>query len=107
LCIGTILGPRAEVLKLVTAFIDFFSTGPFRGVEQAIFNRMILEGEPRFSYSINSNVDGLVATLANPTAAAAMEIHDGRIATKDGRTIPIVHMYDRFDHTDAVARAFA
>lgn len=107
LCIGTILGPRAEVLKLVTQFIDYFSTAPFKGVEQAIFNRMILEGGAGFRYTINRNVDGLVATLANPTAGGAMKIHDGRITTTSGRIVPIVHMYDRFDHTNAVARALS
>ena len=107
LCIGTILGPRAEVLKLVTDFIDYFAAAPFRGVEQAVFNRMMIEGEPRFRYAINANVEGLVATLANPASAAAMTVVDGRLTRSDGSIVPIVHMYDRFDHTDAVAQAFA
>lgn len=105
LCIGTILGPRVEVLKLVSAFIDYFSPAPFKGVEQAVFNRMIIEGEPRFRFAVNRNLEGAVATLANPIAGEAMKIRDGKITDDGGRILPIVHMYDRFDHTDAVARA--
>ena len=107
LCIGTILGPRAEVMKLVSAFIDYFAAAPFRGVEQAVFNRMIIEGEPAFRYVINANIDRAVATLANPASAAAMTIVDGRLTRSDGSIVPIVHMYDRFDHTNAVAQTHA
>lgn len=106
LCIGTILGTRTQVLELVERFIAFFVAQPFRGVEQAIFNRLLIEGDPGFAYERRRNVAGAVATLANAQAAAKVAVADGAITRTDGAVVPIVHMYDRYEHTARAAQAY-
>jgi hypothetical protein len=68
---------------------------------------MILEGAPSFAYRVNSNREGPVVTLANPAAASTVEANGGALMRRGGDIVPIVHMYDRFDHTASVARAYA
>jgi len=105
-CIGTILGSYVQTTQLIRDFIDFYSRYPFRGVEQAIFNRLLIDGQPKFTYRINRNVDGAVATLANQKAFAFVSVSDKITRKTDGSTIPIVHMYDRFDNTALLAQNY-
>lgn len=105
-CIGTILGSHDQIMKLIHDFIVYYSRAPFRGVEQAIFNRLLLEGQPTFAYRINRNIDGAVATLAGDKAHGAVSVSDRISRKSDGSTVPIVHMYDRFEDTDRVAQTY-
>ncbi|MDP1025752.1 hypothetical protein Q5H91_00860 [Sphingomonas sp. KR1UV-12] len=107
ICIGTILGPRDQILMLIDDFIAYFSPAPFRGVEQAIFNRMLFDGDLRFDYVVNHNVEGLVATLSNLEAIDQIVSSAGLIRTAAGKIIPVVHMYDRVDALAPIASSYA
>lgn len=103
LCIGTILGPHAGVLSLVRELTAFFAQHPFGRIEQAVFNYMLLTDRIRTPYEVVPNVSGPVATLANEEAHRAVVARDGAIRrVQDGSVIPAVHMYDRFDNTNAL-----
>jgi hypothetical protein len=102
-CIGTILGPRHQVLSMVTEFSAFFRRHPYRGVEQSVFNYMLYNDLIRTPYRVVENIKGTVATLANYTAHDATETRDGYVRrATDGTIIPAVHMYDRWPDTKAL-----
>lgn len=102
LCIGTILGPHAGVLSLVSELTNFFALHPFGRIEQAVFNYMLCTNRIKTPYKVVDNIVGPVATLANEAAHDAISIQDGRICRPDGTPIPAVHMYDRFADTNAL-----
>ena len=107
LCAGTVLGPRDAIIAFIDEFVDWFAQAPFRGVDQANLNGLLLEGAPGFAYQVNANAEGAVATLANSAALATVQIANGKIVNSSGAIVPIVHMYDRHDVTKIAAQAFA
>ena len=101
--IGTILGPHREVLSLVSEFCAFFEHHPFGGVDQTLFNYMLLNDLVRTPYRVIDNISGPVATLSNDIAHDATETRDGYVRrATDGTIIPAVHMYDRWPDTKAL-----
>jgi hypothetical protein len=106
LCAGTVMGSRDDLVTFIDEFVDWFSVAPFDGVDQAKLNGLLLQGQPRFAYQVNSNGKGPISTLGNQKAAAAIKVVDGQIVNARGAVAPIVHMYDRFAHTMAVGQAF-
>lgn len=100
ICIGTIIGPADETYLMVQEIAEFFCRYPFSGVEQAVFNYMIVEGLMKTSFDVVENVDGEVATLSSEFAKSLTVVKDGSLRrAKDDSVIPIVHMYDRFEDT--------
>jgi len=103
ICIGTILGPQAQMLSLVSEIAAFFARHPFGRIEQAVFNYMLLTGQVKTPYRIADNVSGPVATLSNQSAFEKVRVQDGRIRrAADLSVVPAVHMYDRFPETKAL-----
>jgi hypothetical protein len=46
-CVGTVLGGREPMLRLVNRIMGYFIRYPFRSVEQGIINRLLhKEGDP-------------------------------------------------------------
>lgn len=100
-CIGTILGPHAQVLSLVREISAHFLAHPFGAVEQAIFNHMLAEGLVRTPHRLVPNMTGAVATLSSQAARDMASIEGGRLHRPgDGAVFPAVHLYDRFADTE-------
>jgi hypothetical protein len=99
-CIGTILGPFRETYGLVKEIVDFFSAHPFHGVEQAVFNYMLVEDMLQTPVTYVDNITGPVATLSSDAAKGMTHVAGGTVRrAANGSVIPIVHMYDRFPDT--------
>ena len=98
LCIGTILGSHEAILDFTRQIKKCLLADPYRGVEQAIFNYLLMHRIISTEYEVLPNVDGPIATLANKAAVSNKVIVKEKIFRKqDMSVIPIVHMYDR-DH---------
>jgi hypothetical protein len=108
LCIGTILGPHAQVLTLTRDIANFMAREPFGRVEQAIFNWMFYNGKITASTRVIENVSGPVATLSKPEVLDSLSVLDGQVRrASDNSLIPVVHMYDRHDRTrNAIEQSF-
>jgi hypothetical protein len=102
ICIGTIAGTHAQVLSLVDELSESFLRKPFGRIEQAMFNYLIYNEKLKTPYQVVQNVEGPIATLANPGAHQQVRVDGGLIRrSMDGRAVPIVHMFDRFPDTRA------
>ncbi|MEN5361844.1 hypothetical protein [Brevundimonas intermedia] len=106
LCVGTIVGPRAEIARLSRLILSLAATprseiGGAFGADQAAFNMAIHQGLT--AATIRPNY-GRVATLGL-TAGEALSFRDGRVANPDGSLSPIVHQHDRHPHLDAPVHA--
>jgi hypothetical protein len=99
LCVGTVLGPRADVARLSRLILSLAATprseiGGAFGADQAAFNMAIHQGLT--AATIRSNY-GRVATLGL-TSGDSLSFRDGRVVNPDGTISPIVHQHDR--HAD-------
>lgn len=105
-CVGTVLGSRDPVLRLVERVKGYFIRYPFRSVEQGVINRLLhVDGDPA-GVRREANVMGAVTTLSNPGVRDQVLERNGTILRKsDGSICPIVHMYDRFDDLNVSIRA--
>lgn len=106
LCIGTILGPRAEVSRLSRLILSLAATprsefGGAFGADQASFNMAI--HQELVGASIRPNY-GRVATLGL-TPGDALTFAGGKVVNPDGSVSPIVHQHDRHPHLDAPVHA--
>jgi hypothetical protein len=95
-CIGTVLGTQAAIVEMLDQFVNTIAASPFAGIEQAIFNHMLLECDllARAKPTVVPNISERVATVASDEA---VEIRHGQICRRADQTvIPVVHMYDRW-----------
>jgi hypothetical protein len=99
LCVGTVMGPRAEVLRflrtvMMLAAIPRSEIGGAFGTDQAACNlavhRGLIEAEIVPNYR-------RVATLGM-TPSASLTFQDGKVVNPDGSTSAIVHQHDRHPH---------
>lgn len=95
ICIGVVVGEIAALRRVVSHFIARIARAPFGKIEQAIFNQMVFTGEFGADIEIRKNLEA-VATLANEDDAGSLTAFDGVLLGKNGRPVPVVHMYDRF-----------
>lgn len=101
LCIGTILGSHAAILDFTRQINKYFLSDPYRGVEQAIFNYLLINKIISIEYEILANVEGPIATLANPVFVTGSIVVEEKICRKkDMSVIPVVHMYDRYEEAN-------
>lgn len=101
ICIGVVAGGAAPLAAFVTQLCTAIARHPFGRIEQAIFNKMYFAGEFDVPFQEFDNRDGPVLTMAGDGVAARTECLDGLIAASGGgRVFPVVHMYDRHEHTD-------
>lgn len=97
ICIGVMAGDLSTLQALISEFSIAIARSPFGKIEQAIFNRMVIEAEFRTPLRTHSNFASTVATLAGSDAERKFTVHEGTIKdVADDRPFPIVHMYDRF-----------
>ncbi|MFN7129346.1 MAG: hypothetical protein ACK4OJ_09805 [Brevundimonas sp.] len=101
LCVGTVLGPRAEVARLSRLILSLAATprseiGGAFGADQAAFNMAIHQGLA--AAAIRPNY-GRVATLGL-TSGDSLSFSHGRVVNPDGTVSPIVHQHDRHPHLD-------
>jgi hypothetical protein len=106
LCVGTVLGPRAEVARLSRLILSLAATprseiGGAFGADQAAFNLAIHQG--LVAATIQPNY-GRVATLGL-TPGDRLSFQDGRVVNPDGTASPVVHQHDRHPHLDAAVHA--
>jgi hypothetical protein len=99
LCVGTVLGPRAEVARLSRLILSLAATprseiGGAFGADQAAFNMAVHQGLT--AATIRPNY-GRVATLGL-TPEDRLVFQDGRVVNPDGTVSPIVHQHDRHPH---------
>lgn len=106
ICIGTVAGGAVPLAEMIATFCDEIARAPFGKIEQAIFNRMYRAGAFGGRVALVPNYAGIVATLAGPAVESETVLREGRIrAAGSGRLFPVVHMYDRFEATNAAVRA--
>ena len=99
LCVGTIIGPRDDVLRLcrtmlMLAAIPRSEIGGAFGADQAVFNMAIHYGLVRASVQPNYR---RVATIGM-TPGDMLHFHEGRVVNPTGGFSPIVHQHDRHPH---------
>jgi hypothetical protein len=106
ICVGTVLGSRDPVLRLVERIKDYFIRYPFRTVEQGLINWLLhSDGDPTGVRRV-PNVTGAVTTLSSIAVREQLIERDGRIFRKsDGAICPVLHMYDRFDDLNTAVKA--
>lgn len=104
ICVGTVIGPRADVLRLCRTILMLATTprssiGGAFGADQAACNLAIHLGMIEAQVLPNY---GRVATLGL-TDGAALTFKDGKVVNPDGTVSAIVHQHDRHPHlTDPV-----
>nr|WP_314262214.1 hypothetical protein [uncultured Devosia sp.] len=105
ICVGTVLGCREPILRLVDRISKDFIRYPFRTVEQGMINWLLFsEGDPE-GVERAPNISGAVTTLSGIAVREQLIGQDGMIRRKsDGAVCPIVHMYDRFEDLKAFVR---
>lgn len=101
LCVGTLVGPRAEVSRLSRLILSLAATprseiGGAFGADQAGFNLAVHLG--LVAATIQPNY-GRVATLGL-TPGEQLAFVGGRVVNPDGAVSPIVHQHDRHPHLD-------
>ena len=101
LCVGTVLGPRAEVARLSRLILSLAATprseiGGAFGADQAAFNMAIHQG---LAAAILRPNYGRVATLGL-TPGDALSFRNGQVVNPGGTISPIVHQHDRHPHLD-------
>jgi len=106
LCVGTIMGPRAEATRLSRLILSLAATprseiGGAFGADQAAFNLAIHQG--LIAARIQPNY-GRVATLGL-TPGQTLVFDDGKVINPDGGFSPIVHQHDRHPHLDTPVHA--
>lgn len=106
LCVGTLVGPRAEVSRLSRLILMLASAprseiGGAFGADQAAFNLAIHQG--LVGATVRGNY-GRVATLGL-TPGERLRFEDGQVVNPDGGISPIVHQHDRHPHLDAPVHA--
>lgn len=105
-CVGTVLGSRDPVLRLVERVQSYFVRYPFRSVEQGVINWLLhSDGDPAGVQRVD-NIEGPVTTLSSPAVRNQVFEQNGMIYRKSDKSIcPVVHMYDRFDDLNTAVRA--
>lgn len=104
ICVGTVMGPRADVLRLCRAILMLATTprssiGGAFGADQAACNLAVHLGMVEAQVLPNYC---RVATLGL-TDGAALTFKDGKVVNPDGTVSAIVHQHDRHPHLfDAV-----
>lgn len=98
-CVGTVMGPRDEVLRLcrtilMLATVPRSAIGGAFGADQAACNLAIHLGMVDAQLVPNY---GRVATLGM-TAGANLTFADGRVVNPDGTISAVVHQHDRHPH---------
>ncbi|MDQ1154347.1 hypothetical protein [Brevundimonas sp. SORGH_AS_0993] len=106
LCVGTLIGPRAEAARLSRLILSLAAAprseiGGAFGADQAGFNLAVHQG--LIAATIQPNY-GRVATLGL-TPGDRLSFVDGRAVNPDGTASPIVHQHDRHPHLDAPVHA--
>lgn len=99
LCVGTVMGPRAEVLRfcrtvMMLAAIPRSEIGGAFGTDQAACNLAVHRG--LIDAEIVPNYRR-VATLGM-TPGSSLTFVDGKVVNPDGTTSAIVHQHDRHPH---------
>ena len=104
ICVGTVMGPRADILRLCRAILMLATTprstiGGAFGADQAACNLAVHLGMIEAQVLPNY---GRVATLGL-TDGAALSFNQGKVVNPDGTVSAIVHQHDRHPHlSDAV-----
>ena len=106
LCVGTIVGPRAEVSRLSRLILSLAATprseiGGAFGADQAAFNMAIHQGLTAMTVRPNY---GRVATLGL-TPGETLRFEGGKVVNPDASVSPIVHQHDRHPHLEAPVHA--
>lgn len=106
LCVGTVIGPRDEVLRLcrimlMLAAVPRSEIGGAFGADQAIFNMAIHLGLVRASIQPNYS---RVATIGM-TPGHLLSVVDDQMVNPDGSVSSIVHQHDRHPHLAEAAHA--
>ncbi|MFN3837480.1 MAG: hypothetical protein ACK4MI_07160 [Brevundimonas sp.] len=106
LCVGTLVGPRAEVARLSRLILALAGAprseiGGAFGADQAAFNLAIHQG--LVGAAVRDNY-GRVATLGL-TPGDRLRFVDGQVVNPGGGVSPIVHQHDRHPHLDAPVHA--
>ncbi|MGV9010850.1 hypothetical protein [Brevundimonas sp.] len=99
ICVGTVMGPRADILRLCRAILMLAATprsaiGGAFGADQAACNLAIHLGMIEAQVLPNY---GRVATLGL-TEGAKLTFMDGKVVNPDGTISAIVHQHDRHPH---------
>ena len=107
ICVGTVMGPRVDVLRLCRAILMLATTprssiGGAFGADQAACNLAIHLG--MIAAQVLPNY-GRVATLGL-TDGAALTFKDGKVVNPDGTVSAIVHQHDRHPHLFDAVHAF-
>ncbi|WP_308916199.1 hypothetical protein [Jannaschia sp. LMIT008] len=108
ICVGTVMGRTEPLRALCLEFFDIIGRDPFLTVEQGMFNYHYQAGTFTTPLTVIPELEGAVATLAGEVGAATTLL-DGTVLRRrsDGRIIPAVHGYDRYDHLrDPMAAPF-
>lgn len=106
LCVGTIVGPRAEVSRLSRLILSL-PTAPRReiggafGADQAAFNLAIHQGLAAACIQPNY---GRIATIGL-TLGKRVVFRDGKVVNPDGGVSAIVHQHDRHPHLETPIHA--
>lgn len=106
ICVGTVMGPRADILRLCRAILMLATTprssiGGAFGADQAACNLAVHLGMIEAQVMPNY---GRVATLGL-TDGAALSFKDGKVVNPDGTISAIVHQHDRHPHLTGAVHA--
>lgn len=106
LCVGTVIGARAEVRRLCRLILTLAATprsviGGAFGADQAAFNLAI--HQELIAAAVQPNY-GRVATLGM-TDGARLSFRDGQVVNPDGGVSPVVHQHDRHPALDVAVHA--
>ena len=106
LCVGTLVGSRAEVSRLSRLILALAATprseiGGAFGADLAAFNLAIHQG--LLGATVRGNY-GRVATLGL-TPGDRLRFEGGQVVNPDASVSPIVHQHDRHPHLDAPVHA--
>ncbi|NBB65391.1 hypothetical protein GVN18_39695 [Pseudomonas sp. ODNR1LW] len=106
LCVGTIVGPRADIARLSRLILSLAAAprseiGGAFGADQASFNMAVHQG--LVAATVQANY-GRVATLGL-TPGQSLSFKDDKVVNPDGGVSPIVHQHDRHPHLDAAVHA--
>lgn len=93
ICIGTIGGDCMSVKQLCMRMWSEFMNAPYRGVEQAVFNKLYYSGVFDEVFE-KTNMDSYVFTISDPNDCPGLRI-DERGMSDGGEVAAVVHMYNR------------
>ena len=106
ICVGTVMGPRADILRLCRAILMLATTprstiGGAFGADQAACNLAVHLGMIEAQVLPNY---GRVATLGL-TDGSVLTVQNGKVINPDGSVSAIVHQHDRHAHLAAAIHA--